>query len=135
MEFAGLGDDLHEPVGETREPVAGTAVRQAAAEHLEDMLGGKQGISDGLDAGTSNERSLRGRSYVARLRSRQLKLALEILLGDFDVLHGHVGALMTQEFHHSSEADASPQHLSSIGMPELVRDDASRNSDGPDNLA
>jgi hypothetical protein len=64
-----------------------------------------------------------------------LELALEILLGDLDVLHGHVGALMTQEFHHSSEADASAQHLSSIGMTELVRDNAILDSDGPDNIA
>ena len=72
---------------------------------------------------------------MARLRSRQLKLALEILLGDLDVLHGHVRALVTQQFHDGSEADASTQHLSSIGMTELVRDNASRNSDGPDNIA
>jgi len=42
---------------------------------------------------------------------------------------------MTQEFHHGSEADASTQHFSSIGVTELVRDNASRNSDGPDNVA
>jgi hypothetical protein len=99
------------------------------------MLSGEQGINDPLDAGSVGERSLRVRSDMARLRSRQLKLALEILLGDLDVLHGHVGALMAQEFHDSSEADASTQHLGSIGMAELVRDNASRNSDGPDNIA
>ena len=44
VEFAGLGDDFGEPVGEACEAVAGSTVRQGTAEHFEDMLGGKQGI-------------------------------------------------------------------------------------------
>jgi hypothetical protein len=44
------------------------------------MLGGKQGIGDTLDAGTRDERSLPVRSYMARLRSRQMKLALKIVV-------------------------------------------------------
>ena len=98
-------------------------------------MGGKQGISDTLDAGTRDERSLRVRSYMARLRSCQLKLALEILLSDLDVLHGHVRALVAQQFHDSSKADTSTQHLSAIRMTELVRDEASRDSNGPDSMA
>jgi hypothetical protein len=99
------------------------------------MLSGEQGIKDPLDAGTVDERSLRVRSYMPGLRSCQVKLALEILLGDLDVLHGHVGALVAQQFHDGSEADASTQHLSSIGVTELMRDNASRNSNGSDNIA
>jgi hypothetical protein len=35
-----------------------------------------------------------------------MKFALEILLGNFEILQGHVGALMTEEFHDSDKTDA-----------------------------
>jgi len=38
----------------------------------------------------------------------QVELALEILLGDLEVLQGHVRALMTEEFHDTGKADAGP---------------------------
>jgi hypothetical protein len=48
-----------------------------------------------------------------------MKLALEILLRDLDILHGHVRALVAQQFHDGSKADTSPQHLSAIGMTAM----------------
>ena len=59
----------------------------------------------------------------------QEELSLEILLGDFKILHGHVWALVTEQFHDAGKADACPEHLRSIGVTKLVRDDAGGNSD------
>jgi len=38
----------------------------------------------------------------------QVELALEILLSDFEILHGHVRALVTEKFHDAGKADACP---------------------------
>lgn len=53
----------------------------------------------------------------------QVELALETLLGDFEILHGHVRAPVTEQFHDAGKADARPQHLRSIGVSKLVRDE------------
>jgi hypothetical protein len=37
----------------------------------------------------------------------QVELALEILLGDLEILQGHVRALVTEEFYNSGKANAS----------------------------
>ena len=65
---------------------------------------------------------------MSGVRAGQVELALEILLGNFEILHGHVRALVTEEFHNSSKADASAQHLSPVGVSKLVRDDTGGNS-------
>jgi len=60
----------------------------------------------------------------------QVEFALEILLGDLKILQGHVGTLVAKEFDHRGKANASAQHLSSICVAKLVRDDAGGNAEG-----
>src|SRR5271157_4413693 len=67
---------------------------------------------------------------MARLQTSQLKLALKILLGDFEVLQSHVRALVAEQFHDGDKADTRAQHLRSIGVSKLVRDNAGSNSSG-----
>jgi hypothetical protein len=45
---------------------------------------------------------------MSRVSAGQVELTLEILLGDFKILHGHVWALVTEELHDAGEADARP---------------------------
>ena len=65
----------------------------------------------------------------------QVELALEILLGDLQILQGHVRALMAEEFHDCGKAHPSAQHLRSICVSKLVRDDADGNADGGYDIA
>ena len=58
-----------------------------------------------------------------------MELALEILLGDFEILQCHVGTFVAEQFHDGSEADAGSQHFSSICVSKLVRHDAGRESE------
>ena len=60
---------------------------------------------------------------------RKVELALEILLGDLEILQGHMGALVTEELYNRRKADARAQHLSPVCVSKLVRDDAGRNAD------
>src|ERR1039457_5646576 len=85
---------------------------------------------------------------------RKVELALEILLGDLEILQGHMGALVTEEdleitqedlqreilqghmgalvteeLYNRRKADALAQHLSPVCVSKLVRDDAGGNTD------
>ena len=64
----------------------------------------------------------------------EVELALEILLGDLEILQSHVRALMTEELYNSGKADAGAQHLRPVGVSKLVRDDADGNTDGGHNI-
>ena len=55
----------------------------------------------------------------------KLKLVLYIRQGDFEVTHGHIGRFVAEELHEYRQSDTSAEHLSRIGVPKLVRDDAS----------
>ena len=65
---------------------------------------------------------------------RKVELALEILLGDLEILQGHMGALVTEELYYRRKADAGAQHLSPVCVSKLVWDDAGGNSDRRDDL-
>ena len=71
---------------------------------------------------------------MSGVKPGQVELALEILLGDFEILQGHVWAFVAEQFHDASKADARSQHLRSIGVSKLVWDDAGGNSDHRDDL-
>jgi hypothetical protein len=43
---------------------------------------------------------------MSGVSSGQVEFAMEILLGDFEILQGHVGALVTEELHDAGKADA-----------------------------
>ena len=45
---------------------------------------------------------------MSGVKPGQVELALEIRLGDFEIPHGHVRALMTEELHDAGKADARP---------------------------
>jgi hypothetical protein len=64
-----------------------------------------------------------------------MEFALEVLLGDLKILQGHVGTPVAEEFYHGGKADARAYHLRSVGVAELVRDDAGRNSEGGYNFS
>ncbi len=66
---------------------------------------------------------------VSGMGESQVEFALEILLGDFEILQGHVGTLVAKEFDNRGKADAGAQHLSSVCVSKLVRDDASGNAE------
>ena len=59
-----------------------------------------------------------------------IEFALEILLGDLQIVQGHLWAFVAEEFDHCGKADAGAQHLSSIGVSKLVRNDAGGNAEG-----
>jgi hypothetical protein len=50
-----------------------------------------------------------------------VELALKILLGDLEILQGHVRALVAEEFYKGGRADTSAQHLSPGCVSKLVR--------------
>src|SRR5271169_3083634 len=50
VELAGFREDFGKTVGETVQTAAGSACRQAASEHLQDVLSGQQGVNQAFEA-------------------------------------------------------------------------------------
>lgn len=63
---------------------------------------------------------------MPRFGTSLLEFPLEIIQGHLDIEHSHVGRSVAGQFHQSGKTDASAKHFRGIGMPQLVRDDASR---------
>src|SRR5437763_1694315 len=51
----------------------------------------------------------------------EVEFALEILLGDLEILQSHVRTLVAEEFYNSRKTDAGPQHLRSVSVSQLGR--------------
>jgi len=65
---------------------------------------------------------------VSGVGSSQTILALEVKLGDFQILQSHVRGLMAEQLHDGGKVDAGTQHLGSICVSKLVGDDPGGNS-------
>jgi hypothetical protein len=68
------------------------------------------------------------------LRSRQMKLPLQIGSSNVDVAHRHLGIDMPEQLHERRQAHPCAYHLTGICMPELVRNDAGGDTDRSDNI-
>jgi hypothetical protein len=85
FEFARFGEDFSESIGELMEAMLGSAVRQGAAEYLDSMLSEQQRIHHTFQAAARRVRGFRVRREMARLRSGQMKLALQIGSSHVDI--------------------------------------------------
>ena len=131
FEFAYLGEDLCEPVGEPVKALAVVVVWERAAEHLQRVLGGEEGIDEAVEPGAELwRRGLWLWRQMPGFGAGQLELAFEIGEGDIDVAHGHLGVDVAEQLHQNGEADAGAKHLRGVGMPELVGDDACGEAEG-----
>jgi len=83
-----LGNDFGEAVGETIEEAAMGSFWECAAEHFHDVLGGLQGLEDtcGVKTGWSSEGCWRGWDKISRVSPCQPILALQVGLGDLQVV-------------------------------------------------
>ena len=130
VEFTSLGEDFGQSVGDSIKAAAGRAVWQGTAEHLDGVLSEQDGIGNAIQACTRRHRwRFRLWHQMTRMRAGQVKLTLEIVAGDLDVLHGHLGLDVAEERHQGRQADASAHHPSGLCVPELMRNDVLGNSD------
>jgi hypothetical protein len=60
----------------------------------------------------------------------EVKLALQVLLSDFEIEQGHVDIFVSQQLHEGRQADAQAQHFCGEGMSKAMRDHTLRAS-GP----
>jgi len=89
-EFAGLREDLGQPIGKAVEAVSRRAVRQGSAEHLDRMLSEEQRVNNTVQTGAGrNGWGFRVWGQMPRLRAGETKLAMQIIRSSLDVAHGH----------------------------------------------
>ena len=50
-----------------------------------------------------------------------MELALQILLGDLEIAHGHGDVIVTQQLHESRKTDPETEHLCGEGVAAMPR--------------
>ena len=89
-EFAGFRENLGQPIGEPVEAVSRRAVRQGSAEHFDCVLSKQQRVNNAIQAGAGRNRwRFRVWGQMPRLRSSQIKLALQVIRSNVNVPHRH----------------------------------------------
>jgi len=74
--------------------------------HLQKVAGGRQCLLDGGKAGGAGVLGRRKRGQaVGRVLACAMELALQILLGDLEIAHGHGDVIVTQQLHESGKTD------------------------------
>ena len=80
--------------------------------HLQKVAGGRQCLLDGGKAGGAGVLGERKRGQaVGRVLACAMELALQILLGDLEIAHGHGDVIVTQQLHKSRKTDPETEHL------------------------
>ena len=105
---------------------AGFLIAELAAIHLQEVAGGDQGLADageiGAEGGAGNREDGQG-MRVGGMLAGCVELALQVLLGDLDVAHGHADIVVSQQLHESGKADTEAEHLRSESVAQAVRRD------------
>jgi len=60
---------------------------------------------------------------LGSMLASRVELALQILLSDLHVAHGHANIVVAQQSHESGKADTKAEHLRSEAVPQAVRRD------------
>ena len=95
-------------------------LRQCAAEHFQNMLGGEQGIEDAIQATASGSGDcLRLWRQMPRMRAGQMKLTLQVGQGDVEIFHRHVGRAVAEQFHHGGKPHAGAKHFCCVGVSPM----------------
>ena len=93
-----LSDDFGDALANAAEKPAFGAVGESAAEHLEDMRSGIEGMEQAGEVSTrrgSRESAWRG-DKMRRIGERLSILVLQVLQGNLEILHGHFGAAVPE---------------------------------------
>ena len=121
-----LEGDLEEPLVEALESASGLPIGESASVHFKEVTGGSDCLANARRIGAvgavgngQNGRLMRPGRVLASL----VELALQILLRDLHVAHGHADIVVSQQFHESGEADTEAEHLRSEAVPQTVRRD------------
>src|SRR5215471_12349306 len=98
VERTELSDDFGDALANAAEKPPFGAVVEGAAEHLEDMRGGIEGMEQAGQVGArrgSRESAWRG-DKMGRIGERLSILVLQVLQGDLEILHGHFGVVVPE---------------------------------------
>jgi hypothetical protein len=99
-EFASLGENFGQAVGEAIEAASWRAVRQGSPEHFDCVLSEQYGVDYARQASTRrNYWRLRLWRQMPGVRTCQMELTLQIVARDQNVLHRHLSLDVSEECH------------------------------------
>ena len=103
MRFA---NHLGGPIGKAAQTAAGSALRQRATKHLQDVLCGTECFNQSWQIGACGFRLLRFEYEVSRLGTGLLIRALQVGQDDSEIAHCHAWRAVSEEFHDTGASSA-----------------------------
>ena len=80
--------------------------------HLQKVAGCRQCLLDSGKVGSAGVLGKRKRGQaVGRVLACAMELALQILLGDLEIAHGHGDVIVTQQLHEGRKTDPETEHF------------------------
>jgi len=118
--------DGEEPLGEPLQRATSFAVVKLAAVDLQKVARRCQAVADSrkVRAGGGEivwEREFGNAVGLKRVLAGQMKLTLEIALGDLQVPHGHADVIVPEQLLEGRKAHAEAQHFRGVGVSKTVR--------------
>ena len=95
----------------------GLLIAELTAIHLQEMTRCRQRLTDAGKAGRVNVLGEWQRGQTMRMGSilaGLVEFALQVLLGDLHIPHGHADVFVAEQLHQRREADSEPEHLGRI---------------------
>ena len=111
-----LEGDLEEPLVETLESASGLPIGESASVHFKEVPGGRDCLANArrIGAGGAVGNGQNGSLMrPSRVLASRVEFALQIVLGDLHVAHGHANIFVPQQLHQSGKADTEAEHLRS----------------------
>ena len=124
-----LTGDREEAALQALELVADFLIGEAAPIHLQEVASRREGLMDSGEVGVSGvDGDGKGRQAVrvCDILAGQVELALQVLLGDLEIAQSHADVFVPEQLHERRQADAQTEHLSGVGVPQLVKRHAGR---------
>ena len=126
LEFFDFRKDFGKPIDEALQRASGGGVRESTAVHLDNVLRGEQRLD-------KSSKSLAGgwrRIFLGGITCSECERAnsnsrWQVGESDVEVDHGHLGGGMAEHLHQCREVHTAAKHFGSIGVTELMRDNAS----------
>ena len=126
--------NAEDAVVEAVQLAASFLIAELTAVHFQKMTGGLQCLTDAGEASNGDVFGKRERGHTMELGcilTCLMEFALQILLSDEHIAQGHADVFVPEQFHEGWKANAKPEHLGGVSVPQPMWRHVGRASRAP----